>query len=111
MKSQEFLSLAYQVVLDHYQNPDFDVNQFAQFMGVSRVHLSRNLKRISGRNASGFLREQRLHIAAKRLIAEPDATVTEIAYDAGFGSHAYFSQKFYQLFRLTPTEWRSVPHG
>lgn len=106
MNSQDFLSLANQVFLHHYQNPDFDVSSFALKMGVSRVHLSRNLKRLTGRNASCYLREKRLKIAAERLRTEPDTSITEIAFDAGFSSHAYFSQCFYQLFRMPPSDWK-----
>lgn len=107
MSGQEFLSLAQSVVVEHYQNPDFDISTFALIMGISRVHLSRQLKRLTGRNASCYLREQRLRIAARRLRDEPETSITEIAFDAGFSSHAYFSQCFCQLFGTTPSEWRT----
>ena len=105
MSKQDFLQLACAVVAQHYQDPDFSVEAFASSMGISRVHLSRRLTDVCGLNASAFIRETRLCIAAEMLAQNTKRNITEVAYDVGFGSHAYFSKCFYERFNLTPREY------
>lgn len=55
-----------------------------------------------------YIREQRL-VAARRLLESPGhrtLTVTQIAYDCGFGGSAHFSTLFRLRFGESPNRWR-----
>lgn len=43
---------------------------------------------------------------AKRLLTQTEASVTEIAFQAGFQSSAYFTKTFRTLQGMTPTAFR-----
>jgi transcriptional regulator GlxA family with amidase domain len=46
----------------------------------------------------------RLH-HAKKMLEQNELTVNEVAYRAGFSSHAYFSKCFREEFGRTPKEY------
>jgi len=57
-------------------------------------------------NMSDYVKHLRLQYATKLLIEQPQKSIEEIAADCGFNSHKYFSDRFRQLFSMTPTEFR-----
>ena len=44
---------------------------------------------------------------AKKLLLAGDESITEIALECGFGSSAYFSDRFYKQFKLSPSEYQN----
>ena len=48
----------------------------------------------------------RLEYAAHRLIDEPELTIAQVATDSGFGSSAYFSDRFRQHYGMSPSDFR-----
>ena len=57
-------------------------------------------------NLSDYVKHLRLQYATKLLVEQPQKSIEEIATDCGFNSHKYFSDRFRQLFSMTPTEFR-----
>ncbi len=55
---------------------------------------------------TAYILEQRLRRAADRLVARPDASITEIAFELGFNDSAYFTRCFRQQFGAAPRDWR-----
>jgi AraC-like DNA-binding protein len=55
-----------------------------------------------------YILQLRLDYAAQLLIEEPERTVTQIASDCGFGSGAYFSDRFRQHYGMSPSDFRTV---
>ena len=43
---------------------------------------------------------------AKRLLAETDWTITEMAFELGFSTSAYFTALFHRVTGVTPTQFR-----
>ena len=62
----------------------------------------------SGATFTRYLVEQRLAAAHKALVARPDATISSIAYDAGFNDIANFNRVFRQHFGCTPSDVRKA---
>ena len=48
----------------------------------------------------------RLESAAERLRAQPELSITEVAFDYGFNDSAYFSRCFRHRFGARPRDWR-----
>ena len=73
-------------------------------IGLSRVHVYRKIKHLTGLSVSEFIRNIKLKKAAV-LLSESGKTVAEIAYETGFSSPAYFSKCFRDLYHMSPGEY------
>lgn len=91
-------------VNDNLQNPDFNVEMLTDIVGISRAHLHRKMKEITGISTSDFIRNLRLEQAAK-LLREGTINVTQVAYSVGFNNRAHFSTAFKKHFGVNPTEY------
>jgi len=74
-------------------------------LGLSRVHLYRKVKELTGVTPTDFLRNYRLKQAAA-LLRQKDCNVNEAAYATGFSSPPYFSKCFKAVYNITPTEYQ-----
>ena len=92
------------IINEHLQDPDFKVEKLADMVGVSRAHLHRKMKEITGIPTGDFIRDLRLEQAA-RLLKEKKTNVTQVAYTVGFNNPTYFSTAFKRHFGMPPTEY------
>ncbi|MFC2129419.1 helix-turn-helix domain-containing protein [Bacteroidota bacterium] len=93
------------IVEENFSNPSFGVAELAKEMGISHSGLHRKLKAIARLSISQFIREARLK-RAMELLQHQDDTVSEIAYEVGFGSTTYFSKCFHDYYGYPPGEVR-----
>jgi TolB-like protein/AraC-like DNA-binding protein len=84
-------------------NEQFGVEELAEKVGISRSHLHRKLQKITGQSISQFIREYRLR-QAMRLLVDENKTISEIAYEVGFGSPSYFTKCFTDFYGYPPGE-------
>ncbi|MFD3003024.1 ATP-binding protein [Pontibacter toksunensis] len=103
---EKFLRQVMQVVEEHLGDADFSVDEFSREIGLSRVHLHRKLKALTGQSPSDFIRVMRLKQAANLLDARA-GNVAEIAYQVGFNNLSYFSKCFRAQFGVLPNEYAS----
>ncbi len=92
------------VVNANLNNPEFSVEMLAQEVGLSRTHLHRKMKEMTGLSTSDFIRNLRLRQAAD-LLKSGQCTVTQIAYAVGFSNQAHFSSAFKKVYGMTPKEY------
>jgi AraC family transcriptional regulator len=93
--------------LEHnYANP-LTLTDLAAMAGVSRFHFLRTFKRVTGVTPHQWMLRARLREAARRL-GHDDASITEIAYDAGFEDLSNFIRTFRAEFRCSPRAYRSA---
>jgi len=85
-------------------DPDFTVDELADQIGISRVHLNRKLKELIDSSPSSLIKNTRLKQAAF-LLVQNNVTIAEVAYSVGFSSPAYFSSNFSAYFGMTPKEF------
>lgn len=78
----------------------------AKRLGVSERTLQRKLGEL-GTSFQDEVASARLH-AARRMLVETDAPLTNIAMDAGFGSPQHFSALFKKREGVTPSEYRRL---
>lgn len=90
---------------DQLTDPNFGAQSFSEEIGLSRMHLHRKLKALTGLSTSEFIRTQRLKLAAK-LLRDGAANISEIGYTVGFNQPAYFSTAFKQHFGCSPSEFQ-----
>ena len=101
-----FLSQLDEVVKAHLSEPDFDVNQLARALCLSRSSLYNKLKALSLVTPNEYILNTRLKVAAELLKQKPEMQITEIAYQVGFNSLRYFRHCFKASFNRTPQEYR-----
>ena len=91
-------------------NPDFNVEELTNDVGISRAQLHRKMKEITGISAGEFIRNLRLEQAA-RLIGEGKINITQVAYNVGFNNQTHFSTVFKKHFGMSPTEYAEKKAG
>ena len=100
-KDQAFIDRLKGIVLDNLHNKNFGVNDLALKAGVSRYVIHHKLRSANYRNVSGFIREIRLKCAME-LLQLHAGPASDIAFQVGFGSPAYFNKCFHEYYGFTP---------
>ena len=91
-------------------NNDFGVEDLAKEVGLSRTHLQRKMKEVTGLNVAEFIRNIRLEQAA-RLLIEQKINISQVAYSVGYSSLPYFSAVFRKHFGISPREFIDQQSG
>jgi len=105
---KKFIDKALKVLKDNYTNPEFDVTEFMDAMGISRSLLHKKLKNLAGQSASRFIRIYRLNIARELIIKNKvnhSLNISEIAYEVGFNDPKYFTRCFTKQFGIQPSSF------
>lgn len=100
-----FLQKMREVIERHLSDVDFEMPQLERAMGMSRSQIFRKVKALTGQSPSLFIRSVRLH-HARELLRNPQLTISEVAYEVGFSTPAYFSTAFLEEFGKNPSEFR-----
>jgi len=86
-------------------NVDFNVNDIARELGMSRVQVYRKVKALLGYSVNDYIINVRLK-KAKYLLINTNKTISEVSADVGFSSANYFSTTFKNKFHLSPKEFK-----
>ena len=87
-----------------YADPEYNVEKLSDTLGLSRGHLYRKVKELTGVTPVEFLRSYRLNQACL-MLKKGTYTISEIAYRTGFSSPAYFTRCFKATYDVTPSEY------
>jgi AraC-like DNA-binding protein len=99
-----FYDKVYAIVKDNYTNAEFGVEDVANALGMSRVHLNRKLKAENKPSPSDLIKKMRMDLAAG-MLKEGSASISEIAAKCGFSSASYFSSAFKEYFGVAPAAY------
>ena len=92
------------VINKNLNNSDLSVDGIADEVGISRVHLHRKMKELTGQTPHDFIRNIRLKQAA-HLLANHNMNITEVMYACGFNNAASFSTIFKRFYGLSPRDY------
>ena len=101
---RRFLNKISQIVEEHRDKEEFSVEELSQLLGLSRVHVYRKIKKLTGMSVSEFVRSVKLKLSLN-LIKNSGKTMAEIAYEVGFSSPSYFTKCFKDQFGMSPSEY------
>lgn len=92
-----------------YEHVDECLNRevLANMAGFSVPHFHRIFTAHVGESISRYVRRVRMERAARKLLV-PTSSVTDIALDSGYETHAAFGKAFKQTFGLSPSEFREL---
>ena len=99
----DFMNRVYAALEERLDDSSFGVEPMAHAIGMSRMHLNRKIKALTGMTPNELIRAVRLNRAAKLLLT--GAGVSEAADRVGFDTAAYFSKVFKEHYHLTPSEF------
>jgi AraC family transcriptional regulator len=83
----------------------FSLNVVAGLAGLSSYHFVRSFKRSFGAPPHRYHTARRIE-RAKALLANPRASITDVAFDVGFSGTGAFSTTFHRVTGRTPTDYR-----
>ncbi len=92
------------LMAEHYKQhklPSF----YAGKMNISLKHLNRICKHVLNTTVTDFIYGKIL-LESKRLLANPEKTISETANELGFENHAYFTLVFKKYSGMTPQQFK-----
>jgi AraC-like DNA-binding protein len=89
-----------------WSQPTINVNDFEENLGCSKSKLYRTMMNLVGKSPNLFLKEYRLNKALE-LFEKHRCNISEIAYQTGFSSLAYFSKCFHKKYGIRPSAFYS----
>ena len=102
----EFYNRFLEIFKTEMGNADLSVDMIASRMGLERSQFYRKIKALTNYAPVELMRRLRLqqgHI----LLTSSDRTISEIAYEIGFSTPAYFTKCYREAYGVTPTETRN----
>lgn len=101
---ENILNTLMDFVEKEWQNDELKVEDFDLPLGMSRTQVYRKVMFLTGKSPNSFLKEYRL-TRALEIINKSTHSISEIAYESGFNSQAYFSKCFRRRFGILPSDY------
>ena len=96
--------------IDAHSHLEIDLEQAAATAEISPFHFLRLFANVLGVTPHQYLVRSRLRHAA-RLLADDDRSVTDVAYDVGFGDLSNFVRTFHRAAGVSPRKFREASRG
>lgn len=103
----QMLEKVIRIINRDLSNSSLTTEAIAQEIGMSRVHLFRKIKDLTGQSPSVYLRNVRLSKAAE-ILASGEVTMSDVATAVGFENQGAFSSAFKDLFGMSPTQYKQL---
>lgn len=104
MRDERRVADALRFIELHADEP-LDLDRLASVAGLSKFHFLRSFARVAGLTPYRYLLLMRLRRAAAA-IAATDRSISQIAFEAGFGDLSTFNAHFRSAMGATPGHWR-----
>lgn len=96
--------------MDAHSHQPIDLESAAREIGLSSFHFLRLFANVLGVTPHQYLVRSRLRHAA-RLLADDARTITDIAFDVGFGDLSNFVRTFHRAAGVSPRSFRQAAKG
>ena len=104
-KRKSISDAIYSIAKENIHDADFNMDVFAEKMGMKRTEFFRIVKENTGLTPGEVIRQQRMNTAAE-LLEEDKERISDIAFMVGIDNPIYFSKLFKDEFGVTPSEYR-----
>ncbi len=105
-EEREFLEHVHRIAGEHLSDPSFTTANAAECLEMSRMHLNRRLRTLTGKSTHQLIQEMRLESAREVLVTE-QLPVAAVAERVGFKSISQFTRAFRVRFGAPPAEYRN----
>ena len=106
---EELLQKLFAKLEEHWQDPEFDVEDYCQAMAMSKSQLYRKTVALTGLSPNLLLKDFRLE-HAKELMKRQRYTISQITFESGFNSPSYFTKCFKKKYGLLPMAYLDLLH-
>ncbi len=103
---RDVLEKAINYVHENIMDPDLSADGLARYLFMSRRNAYRKIKALTNQSINDFIRIIKLKVAIE-LMSEKNIPISEVAFNVGFSSHAYFTKCFREQFGKSPSEYIS----
>lgn len=93
------------LIRKNLSNHDFGVEEIANELGMSRIHVNRKLKAEAGVSPSAIIKDERMKLAME-LLLDGSVAIADISQKCGFKTPSYFSTAFKDYYGKTPSDIR-----
>jgi len=101
---EELLKRINEAITANIDNPVLNVEWIGERIGMSRVHLFRKLKALTGMAPSDYIKNYRMKYACE-LLKNGELRVAEVAFRVGFQDSQYFSKVFKKEMGMSPSAY------
>jgi DNA-binding response OmpR family regulator len=101
---EKFLENIMAILEANFMEATFTLEHLEKEAGLSRTQFYRKLKALTDQPPGEFLRNFRLQKAAM-LLKGGQGNITDVAYEVGFNSLAYFTRCFKEFYKKSPSEF------
>jgi len=106
-EEKDFLTKVTDFIDAHIDDNDLSAEQIALHLKTGSRNLYRKFKEVGEVSPNDFIKNHRIHYAAKLLLTT-SLTVQEIIYRCGFTNRSHFYKEFSKRYNTTPKEYRSA---
>ncbi len=92
---------------EHWQNPDFTIDDYCQAMAMSKSQLYRKTIALTGLSPNLLLKDFRLEKAIE-LMQKQFYSISQVTFDSGFTSPSYFTKCFKKKYGLLPMSYMDL---
>lgn len=103
-QEEEFLNDVMNYLESEWQNPNLGVDDFCSHLGLSTSQLYRKTKSLLQTSTNNLIQSHRLNKAIK-LLLKKDRNISEVAFETGFNSAAYFTKCFQKKYKVLPSNY------
>ncbi len=101
---EPLLAAVFEVVENRYHEP-ISLRDVADSVGLTTGHLTTVVGKRTGRTVQQWITERRMR-EARRLLADTDLSIGEVAHRVGYREAGYFVRRFRTAHGVTPMAWR-----
>ena len=101
---KKFIEKIIKIIEENISNTEFNVEQLADDLIVSRWQLYRKFSSVLGEKPNEFIKKYRIKRAAD-LIKQDFGNITDVAYEVGFNDLSYFAKCFKQIYKINPHKY------
>ena len=100
----EFIEKILSIIENNLDDTSFNVDRLSIEYGLSRNHLNKKIKALTGETAVTFIRNIRLKHAAE-LFRNGNTNISEVTWKVGYSDLGTFRKRFKEKFGVSPSEF------
>lgn len=109
LHGDELIAQAQDILRSRYAEP-VNIEELAHQLGISARSFNRRFRNATGINPNLYLQQQRLN-TARELLRTSNLSITEVANAVGYSDSDYFSRRFRNAMKQTPSSYRASVRG
>ncbi|MCR8645172.1 response regulator [Paenibacillus sp. N1-5-1-14] len=105
-KNEDMIDIAVQYIKNNFQE-NLSLEKVASVVYLNPIYFSQLFKQKTGIGYKDYVIQLRLE-QAKRLLANPNLKITDVAGQIGYHDIRHFTQVFRKKYQITPSQFRSM---